>query len=100
MKWQFPKGLDADELGDWLEEQGWPEDILDELVHETAQAERSGDLNETADEDEQEEILSSAEQHASAVNNSGFTAQIEYLLQQEVSSDQIRRYLKDTRVPS
>lgn len=56
------------------------EEELDEIVHEVCAEAATEKMNQTADEEEQESILSTFEKKASYINNQGKDAQILYLL--------------------
>lgn len=59
-----------------------PDDALDEVVHIVTQEETLGELNGTADEDEQEAVIATAEHKAAEINNQGIAAQVNYLMGQ------------------
>jgi hypothetical protein len=80
-----------------LAEQTGDDSILDELVHDTAQEVGLGDLNELAAADAQDEHISAVEAQASAINNGGFSQQIDYLLQAGVSTEVIEAILRADR---
>jgi len=64
-----------------LVEQGrLPLEILDQVVHDTAEEIAAREMNMTGDDEEQEAILSSASSVASEINNAGAADQISFLL--------------------
>ena len=84
----------VEELVEHARQVGAPEDALDELVHDTAQECRLGDLNELESPQEQEAHLGSVEKSASDVNNMGLDEQIRFLLAHGVSPERIREELE------
>jgi hypothetical protein len=65
------------------------ESALDDMVTHLATDLNLEHLNGTECDDEQEEILSSAEKYASEINNQGFECQINFLLLHGASSADI-----------
>lgn len=58
------------------------ETLLDDMVHDAAQAFGLNDLNSLKDFDDQEDHISDVESEASDINNCGYDDQIDYLLAQ------------------
>src|SRR5262245_54335406 len=56
------------------------EAYLDDAVHTCAQAYWDPQLNEAENEDEQDDIISRAEEDASIINNDGVESQLDYLI--------------------
>jgi hypothetical protein len=68
--------------------------LLDEMVHDIAQEEGLGTLNNIEDEDDQESHISCVEEYASTINNGGYETQIDYLLDQGVTIEEIESELR------
>lgn len=65
------------------------QDLLDDLVCDIACDMDSIGLNDTDDVSKQDRLLSEAEGNASDINNQGQTAQLEYLLQNNIPAAEI-----------
>jgi hypothetical protein len=73
---------------------GQPDDVLDELVYDTMLNASLGELNNTENEDEQEDVIESAEHNASNVNNEGIEGQLAFLLEEGISEGEILEALE------
>lgn len=69
----------AEAVAEWIGHH-YDEDALDMLVHDAAQEDSLASVNSTDDENEQEAIIASREAFASDINNGGFVAQVQYLM--------------------
>jgi hypothetical protein len=69
--------------------------VLDELVHQTAQSLGLDKLNCLENDSEQEDHISGIEVAASLVNNAGYEAQLEFLLDSGVEPETIRSLLME-----
>lgn len=82
--------LHTTKMAEEFTQAGVDETALDDLVHETTQAESLDELNSTDDPARQEAIIASSEGYGSEINNGGFEDQIAYLLSQGVTEETIR----------
>lgn len=85
-----------DELLEELEA-GGDEAVLDDLVYDIAINIALGDLNATDDEDQQDDIITTRERLASAVNNEGYEAQVDFLFENGVPFEDIREVAARSR---
>lgn len=69
--------------------EGKDDDCLDELVYETAGDSSSVEANQGDDDDDAEQAIEDGESKASDINNLGFDGQVEWLLEQDVTEEDI-----------